>query len=123
MDASVFANIKNFLKTVLPQPVKDIIKKIRIFALKGSRFYCSLCNRGYRKFFSFGINLRPNARCPGYGSFERHRLLWVAFCKLRDKGMIQGGHRLLHVTSEPCLAEKVQQKYDCLSIDLDGIDI
>ena len=50
------------------QPAKSVIKKARILTLHGSRFYCTVCKRGFRKFFEFGVNPRPNARCPGCSS-------------------------------------------------------
>lgn len=120
MNESVFGNIKKILKTILPQPVKAAIKKVRILVLRGSRFYCPVCEKSFRKFYKFGVKPRPNAMCPGCSSLERHRLLWVALCNLQDKGLIQLGSRLLHVAPEPCLAEKFRQEYDYLSIDLDG---
>lgn len=120
MNESVFGNIKKIFKSILPQTVKAAIKKVRILALRGSRFYCPVCEKSFRKFYEFGAKPRPNAMCPGCGSLERHRLLWVAFCNLQDKGLIQRGGRLLHVAPEPCLTEKFRQKYDYLSIDLDG---
>jgi predicted SAM-dependent methyltransferase len=120
MNESVFGNIKKILKTILPQTVKAAIKKVRILALRGSRFYCPVCEKSFRKFYEFGVKSRPNAMCPGCGSLERHRLLLVALCNLQDKGLIQRVGRLLHVAPEPCLTEKFRQKYDYLSIDLDG---
>ena len=90
-------DIRRILRQILPQPVKTFIKKARILTLRGSRFYCPVCERGFRKFFEFGVNPRPNAQCPGCGSLERHRLLWIALCDLQDKSLIQrGGGRLLH---------------------------
>ncbi len=121
MNKNAFEKMKNILRQILPQPVKSLIKKARILTLRGSRFYCPVCERGFRKFYEFGINPRPNAMCPGCGSLERHRLLWVALCDLQDKNLIErGAGRLLHVAPEPCLAEKFRQKYDYISIDLDG---
>ena len=120
MNKNLLEKMKNMLRAILPKPVKLFIKKVCILPLRGNRFYCPVCERGFRKFYKFGINPRPNARCPGCGSLERHRLLWVALCHLQDKGVIQRGGRLLHIAPEPCLAEKFKQKYDYLSIDLDG---
>lgn len=120
MNKNAFDKVKNILRQILPQPVKSLIKKAQILTLRGSRFYCPVCERGFRKFFKFGVNPRLNARCPGCGSLERHRLLWIALYDLQDKSLIQRGGRLLHVAPEPCLAEKFRQEYDYLSIDLDG---
>jgi len=48
---------------------------INKYLFSGNKFYCNICDRHYRKFFSAGENRRANARCPGCGSFERHRLM------------------------------------------------
>ncbi len=53
--------MKNILRQILPQPVKSLIKKARILTLRGSRFYCPVCERDFRKFYDFGVNPRPNA--------------------------------------------------------------
>ena len=84
-------DIRSILKQILPQPVKTLIKKARILTQRGRRFYCPVCEKGFRTFFEFGVNPRPNVRCPGCGSLERHRLLWVALRDLQDKGLIQRG--------------------------------
>jgi len=91
MNKNVFDKVKNFLRQILPQPVKAVIKKMRVLILHGSRFYCPVYGKGYRKFYPFGVNQRPNSCCPGCGSLERHRLLWVALCNLQDKNLIQQG--------------------------------
>jgi len=66
--------IRSILRAVLPWPVKTFIKKARVVALRGQRFYCPVCERGFRKFFEFGVNPHPNALFPGCGSLERHRI-------------------------------------------------
>jgi len=88
MNKNAFDKMENFLRQILPRPVKNVIKKIWILPLIGSRFYCPVCERGFRKFLEFGVNPRPNACCSGCGSLERHRLLWVALCDLQDKGLM-----------------------------------
>ncbi len=86
--------------------------------LRGSRFYCPICERGFRRFLEFGIEPRQNACCPSCGSLERHRLLWLVICNLQSKGIIKSGGKLLHVAPKQCLVEKFRQEYDCISIDL-----
>lgn len=113
-------NVNIILKTILPTSAKTVIKKVRLFALRGHRFYCPVCERSYRKFLKAGVNPRPNARCPGCNSLERHRILWVALCDLWDKGTIKRNGEMLHIAPEACLAKRFKQKYDYLSIDLDG---
>jgi len=95
MNKNAFDKVKNILRQILPQPAKTFIKKARILTLRGSRFYCPVCERGFRKFYKFGVNPRPNACCPGCGSLERHRLLWIALCDLQDKGLIQRGGQII----------------------------
>ena len=100
--------------------IKNIIAKMKNFVLRGNRFFCPLCEKSFRKFHTYGINPRPNARCPECGSLERHRLLWLAIINLQEKGIIQRGGCLLHVAPEKCLRQKFIRQYDYTSIDLDG---
>lgn len=109
MNKSVFEKMKNILKQILPQPVKTLIKKARILTLRGSRFYCPVCEKGFRKFYKFGVNPRPNACCSGCGSLERHRLLWVALRDLQDKGLIErGGAEIATCGSRILFGGKIQ---------------
>ncbi len=120
MNEVAFDSLKGFLSKILPQSLRTAIKKARIFLLRGSHFYCPVCERSFCKFLESGVNSRRNSRCPCCGSLERHRLLWVALRYLQDKGVIKWGGRLLHIAPESCLAERFGQEYDYLSIDLDG---
>ncbi|TAL71084.1 MAG: class I SAM-dependent methyltransferase [Bacteroidetes bacterium] len=63
--------------------LRRIIFQINKIMLSGNKYYCIICDRNYRKFFSVGK--RSNVRCPGCGSFERHRLL---FYFLKEKTTI-----------------------------------
>ena len=40
-------------------------------------FFCPCCARSFTHFLPFGVIPRPNAMCPGCGSLERHRMLWL----------------------------------------------
>lgn len=93
---------------------------VEALLLRGTTFYCPLCRRGYRKFLPGGVNLRPNARCPGCNSLERHRLLAALIEKLKiDGGLRIDGH-VLHVAPEAALIGLLATATDYLSIDLDG---
>jgi SAM-dependent methyltransferase len=71
----------------------------------GARFHCPICSRWYRRFAPFGLRGRPNARCPGCGSLERHRFLWLY---LRDTLYVHRRFRsILHVAPEACLRESL----------------
>lgn len=84
-----------------------------------NRYYCPVCDKNFRNFKTFGLNLRPNAQCPGCGSLERHRLLLIALQKL---SLLSNQRRknLLHIAPEPCLALKLKQTFEYTSVDLDG---
>lgn len=98
----------------------SLAQTVKATLLRGKRFYCPLCGKGYRKFLPGGSSGRPNARCPGCNSLERHRLLAGLIGKLQaDKGLGIAG-RVLHVAPEAALTELFSQKTDYLSIDLDG---
>ncbi|MEE4356375.1 MAG: methyltransferase domain-containing protein [Desulfococcaceae bacterium] len=100
--------------------LRTAARKIFSFVYRGNKFYCPVCNQTYRKFFSAGVNQRPNALCPGCNSLERHRLFWMVFQKLAETGILKTGGRMLHIAPEPSLSEKFMKQYDYISVDLDG---
>jgi len=46
--------------------------------------FCPCCARSFTHFLPFGVIPRPNAMCPGCGSLERHRMLWLYLKDRRD---------------------------------------
>jgi SAM-dependent methyltransferase len=68
----------------------------------GATEYCPLCDSAFR-FRPFGNPSRLKAQCPGCGSLERHRLLWLW---LQQSGVLQRGGRILHFAPEICLARR-----------------
>lgn len=69
----------------------------------GDIFHCPICGGRYRRFLPFGLDGRRNARCPGCGSLERHRFLWLW---LRNEfGLLRRRARVLHVAPEPCVRD------------------
>lgn len=65
--------------------------------------YCPVCDRLSSAFLEFGRKRRPDARCPGCGSLERHRLVWRYFQCRTD--LLDGRvKRMLHVAPEACFA-------------------
>lgn len=62
---------------------------------------CPICRTSAQRFLPFGLARRPNAQCPGCGSVERHRMLWLYL--LRHTRLLGGRHRVLHIAPEPCL--------------------
>lgn len=103
-------------------PMVNVLSNVRNF-LAGSRgatpFFCPICRKRFHRFLPFGVEPRPNAQCPGCGSLERHRLLWLA---LESLGLIPAvaGRRLLHIAPEKCLATHFRRAFEYISVDLEG---
>lgn len=68
----------------------------RLYA--GTGRHCEICDRDYRTFKKY--NGRPQARCPGCRSLERHRLVWRL---MQTTDVISSGGRVLHFAPEPSL--------------------
>lgn len=65
---------------------------------------CPICGTRAARFLPFGLFGRRNARCPGCGSVERHRLLWWYLS--RRTRLLDRHVRVLHTAPEPCLAAR-----------------
>ena len=65
----------SLVSRMLPASVKKALKR----ALYSGDRYCPVCESRIRAFLPYGVNPRPEARCPVCGSLERHRLLWLYF--------------------------------------------
>lgn len=98
----------------------SLAQTVKATLLRGNAFYCPLCERGYRKFLPGGSSGRPNARCPGCNSLERHRLLASLIGKLQAENNFTVAGRVLHVAPEAALTDLFSRKTGYISIDLDG---
>jgi SAM-dependent methyltransferase len=81
---------------------------------------CSLVCESFEPFGESSRSHRPNAMCPGCGSLERHRLVWVYL--LNETNLFSGAtKRMLHVAPEAALAPRLSTAptIDYLSADLD----
>lgn len=97
-----------------------LLKYLRKGLLKNGRYYCPCCGSSYKLFLSEGTASRKNARCPGCGSLERHRLLWLVLTDnwfKRNKSYCSG--KLLHVAPESCLEPRFKERFEYLSADID----
>ncbi len=79
----------------------------RLALERGTARECPCCGGRFRRFHSFGVVARPDARCPGCGSLERHRLVWLFLSGEPD--LLRGGMRLLHVAPEAVLAARLRE--------------
>lgn len=89
----------------LPGPLEAFARGARALAMRGDRVECPICGGRYRAFLPGGPERRPNAQCPGCGSLERQRLLWL-YLKERSPFFTRP-HALLHVAPERDLARRL----------------
>jgi len=77
----------------------------RITAAGGLPKYCPVCRQSFGAFLPFGLSRRRNARCPGCGSLERHRFLWLYL----ERALRLAHRRLavLHVAPEACIRSRL----------------
>lgn len=75
------------------------------WALRGQAKHCPVCEARFGHFLPFGLNRRKNALCPGCGSLERHRFLWL--CLAWTPGVLRGRRTILHVAPEGCIRRRL----------------
>ena len=89
-------------------------------AIIGRAFACPVCGGRFRRFLPFGLNGRRNARCPGCGSLERHRFMWL---HLRDRHrLLQRRPRLLHIAPEHCIRDALAANPALRYVSVDMFD-
>ncbi|UCH74102.1 MAG: class I SAM-dependent methyltransferase [Rhodospirillales bacterium] len=87
---------------------------------RGGTLHCPVCDGRFRKFLPFGLNGRRNARCPGCGSLERHRFLWLL---LRDDyKLLRRRARVLHVAPEPAIRDALAANRAIRYVSVDLFD-
>jgi SAM-dependent methyltransferase len=77
----------------------------RMPSARGYAKHCNVCRESFGHFLSFGLARRRNARCPGCGSLERHRFLWLYL----ESALRIPGRRLsiLHIAPEACIRDRL----------------
>ncbi len=89
-------------------------------SVPGSAFACPVCGGRFRRFLPFGLNGRRNARCPGCGSLERHRFMWM---HLRDRHrLLRRRLRLLHIAPEHCIRDALASNPGLNYVSVDMFD-
>ncbi|MBI1208902.1 MAG: methyltransferase domain-containing protein [Azospirillum sp.] len=81
---------------------------------------CPICGLSARRFLRFGLAGRRNAVCPGCGSVERHRLLWLYLTRSTD--LMRRRYRILHTAAEPALQERLKPRHGRRYVTLDRDD-
>jgi len=112
-------HIRTLIKKSLPGRCHSLARKIFLAVRSfGSRLECPCCGGRFWEFLPFGVTPRPNALCPGCGSLERHRLLWLY---LKDRtNFFTDRLRVLDVAPTRFFSEQCTrlQNLDYVSADL-----
>lgn len=74
-------------------------------ALRGHPKFCPVCESGFGYFLPFGLDRRKNALCPGCGSLERHRFLWLCLTRIPD--LLRGRRTILHIAPEGAIRRRL----------------
>ena len=94
-------------------------RKLYLWHLRGTSFFCPICEKGFKSFLPAGLDIRRNAMCPNCGSLERHRLLWITLRKLWADGTLKKSGNMLHIAPELPLASKFRKTFNYVSADID----
>ena len=118
--------VYKFLLNKLPRPL--LIRLSYPFKLvaptiyRGNNVTCPVCGRSFRKFLSYGSDLkhRENVLCPYDLTLERHRLMWLYLKNETD--FFTANHKLLHIAPEQCFHKtfKKMQNIDYLTGDIES---
>ncbi|MFC1516868.1 class I SAM-dependent methyltransferase [Thermodesulfobacteriota bacterium] len=82
---------------------------------------CPICTTSAERFLPFGIGQRQNAQCPGCGSLERHRFLWLYLA--RRTNFFQRRSRVLHMAPEPALTTRFKDQHGRGYVSIDAFDV
>jgi SAM-dependent methyltransferase len=112
------AGIKEKIKSYIPLSLGYFLRRkylmMRGLYYSGSRYYCPICDKTYRKFFDGGFDLeviikmqiigggrRKAIICPGCASNDRDRLIHQLLMQHEFTQLVQG--KILHIAPEPAL--------------------
>lgn len=112
--------IKEISSRYFPVFSRDIYYKINRIKYRGDKYYCPICEKSFSSFLSGPDNSRKNSKCPGCGSLERHRLLWLY---LRDKLQIEKQKiSLLNIAPDYAVQERLKtlKNISYVSVDLNS---
>jgi SAM-dependent methyltransferase len=125
--------IKALIPTKLRSPIKRTINRVRY---AGSNVHCPICDASFSRFVPYGLHfpvleelsvvgggLREYACCPGCGSTDRERLVWMYL--LHELNINHKQWRILHVAPEKSLFNKLSKinSLDILTADISGRNV
>ncbi|MFI5204936.1 MAG: class I SAM-dependent methyltransferase [Flavobacteriales bacterium] len=121
--------IYRFLLKALPRPLLIRLSYVfRWFApliYGGNKVECTVCNKTFRKFLSYGATERSNVLCPNCLSLERHRLMYVYL--QQQTTFFTEPHNVLHIAPEQCFYKRFRKmknlKYTTADIESPLADV
>lgn len=97
---------------LLPEWIREILRIMRDGIISvffyGKGRYCPVCERDSKKFVSYGIVAREEAKCIHCGALERHRFVWLYF-KRETNLFDKVSKKVLHVAPERCLKNRLKK--------------
>jgi SAM-dependent methyltransferase len=114
--------VKKLASKYFPEFSRNVYKQINIRKYRGDKYYCPICENNFRQFLTGPDESRQNSKCPGCGSLERQRLLWLY---LKNKLQIEKQNiSLLNIAPDYAIQTKLRKlkNINYLSIDL-GSDL
>lgn len=96
--------LKRALLRLMPGPRRHrLLGAVRSRRYGGDRVECPCCEGTFSRFLPH--RGRPRAKCPGCGSLERHRVLWL-FLE-RETDLLERPGALLHIAPEYALLRRL----------------
>lgn len=102
-------SIVSKLPSSLKNMVRPLKQQLHRLLYRGTNRYCPVCTGHFSRFLASGVAARPDSRCPGCSSLERHRLSWLF---LQNHTNLFDGRpkKMLHVSPEPCFEPRLRRQ-------------
>ena len=101
--------IISLLPEWVKSPLRRLIDMARAVPYYGEGRFCPVCDKSSRRFRSFGVVQREDAKCPHCYSLERHRFLWLYIS--RKTNLFDGKpKKMLHVAAERCFESRFKER-------------
>jgi SAM-dependent methyltransferase len=113
-------HVKKFVVNNFPLSSRKIYHTVNKFIYRGKKYYCPICERGFRRFLPGPDKIKNNSKCPGCSSLERHRLLWLY---LKDEmNIFNSKIKLLNIAPDYATQNKLKKlvNINYTSVDLDS---
>ena len=98
----------------------EMARRAQGAANRSGPLFCPCCGGSYAEFLPAGVARKtPNRKCPGCGSLERHRGLWLFM--LNRTNLLTDELRLLHFAPKPAIRKLLaaMPNVDYVTADLD----